>query len=115
MGWRARLPAQRNGPPDRPVVGARRREASFGAVPIRLPTSEVARLDVGARTRQDREQARRLRSSSLRDTEIIADLHVTGLDEAKDFYTDYFGLTAEEFNLGWVARYTCAQSGLTVQ
>lgn len=39
-------------------------------------------------------------------TRIIADLHVTDIPEAKRFYTDYLGLSAEEFNLGWVARYT---------
>ena len=25
---------------------------------------------------------------------------------AKSFYTDYLGLNTEEFNMGWVARYT---------
>lgn len=48
-------------------------------------------------------------------TEIIADLHVTDLEAARGFYTDYLGLTAEEFNLGWVARYTCPESGVNVQ
>lgn len=51
----------------------------------------------------------------MRVTEIIADLHVTDLDAARGFYTDYLGLTAEEFNLGWVARYTSPQSGINVQ
>ena len=48
-------------------------------------------------------------------TEIIADLHVSDLDEAKTFYTEYLGLTAEEFNLGWVARYTSPRSGIKLQ
>jgi catechol 2,3-dioxygenase-like lactoylglutathione lyase family enzyme len=51
----------------------------------------------------------------MRVTEIIADLHVTNLEAAKGFYTDYLSLTAEEFNLGWVARYTSPQSGINVQ
>jgi len=45
---------------------------------------------------------------AMRVTEIIADLHVTDIEAAKVLYTDYLGLTAEEFNLGWVARYTSA-------
>lgn len=51
----------------------------------------------------------------MRVTEIIADLHVNDLDAAKGFYTEYLGLTAEEFNLGWVARYTSPQSGINIQ
>lgn len=51
----------------------------------------------------------------MRVTEIIADLHVTDLDAARDFYTEYLGLTAEEFNLGWVARFTSPQSGINIQ
>lgn len=51
----------------------------------------------------------------MRVTEIIADLHVTDLGAAKGFYTDYLGLTAEEFNLGWVARYTSPGSGINIQ
>jgi catechol 2,3-dioxygenase-like lactoylglutathione lyase family enzyme len=55
------------------------------------------------------------RSSAVRVTEIIADLHVTDLHAARDFYTEYLGLTVEEFNLGWVARYTSPQSGVNIQ
>ena len=51
----------------------------------------------------------------MRVTQIIADLHVDDLDAAKGFYTDYLGLTAEEFNLGWVARHTCPASGIKLQ
>ena len=51
----------------------------------------------------------------MRVTEIIADLHVADLEAAKAFYTDYLGLTVEEFNLGWVARYTSPQSGINIQ
>lgn len=48
-------------------------------------------------------------------TRIIADLHVTDIDAAKHFYTDYLGLSAEEFNMGWVARYTSPDTGANVQ
>ena len=51
----------------------------------------------------------------MRVTQIIADLHVTDLDAAKGFYTDYLGLTDEEFNLGWVARYASPQTGINLQ
>lgn len=51
----------------------------------------------------------------MRVTQIIADLHVTDLQTAKGFYTDYLGLTEEEFNLGWVARYTSPDTGINLQ
>ena len=51
----------------------------------------------------------------MRVTQIIADLHVTDLDAAKGFYTDYLGLTDEEFNLGWVARYASPETGINLQ
>jgi catechol 2,3-dioxygenase-like lactoylglutathione lyase family enzyme len=51
----------------------------------------------------------------MRVTQIIADLHVTDLKAAKGFYTDYLGLTEEEFNLGWVARYTSPETGINIQ
>jgi catechol 2,3-dioxygenase-like lactoylglutathione lyase family enzyme len=48
-------------------------------------------------------------------TRIIADLHVSDIAAAKNFYTDYLGLGSEEFNLGWVARYASPGSGAIVQ
>ncbi len=48
-------------------------------------------------------------------TRIIADLRVTDIDAAKRFYSDYHGVSAEEFNMGWVARYTSPDTGATVQ
>lgn len=51
----------------------------------------------------------------MRVRQIIADLHVTDLEAAKVFYTDYLGLTNEEFNLGWVARYTSPETGINLQ
>jgi predicted enzyme related to lactoylglutathione lyase len=55
------------------------------------------------------------KDQSMRVNRIIADLVVTDLEAAKNFYTDYLGLTDEEFNLGWVARYTCTETGANVQ
>ena len=51
----------------------------------------------------------------MRVTEIIADLHVPDLKTAKGFYTDYLGLTEEQFNLGWVARYSSPETGINLQ
>lgn len=46
---------------------------------------------------------------------IVADLHVADIDTAKGFYTDFLGLSTEEFNMGWVARYTSPETGANVQ
>ncbi|MBX9243511.1 VOC family protein [Actinotalea ferrariae] len=46
---------------------------------------------------------------------IIADLHVADIAAAKGFYSDYLGLSTEDFDLGWVARYTAPGSGAEVQ
>ena len=51
----------------------------------------------------------------MRVTEIIADLSVPDIHAAREFYTDYLGLTTEEFNLGWVARYSAPEGGAKVQ
>jgi predicted enzyme related to lactoylglutathione lyase len=51
----------------------------------------------------------------MRVNRIIADLVVPDLEAAKGFYTDYLGLGDEEFNLGWVARYTNRETGANVQ
>ena len=46
---------------------------------------------------------------------VMADLRVPDIEAAKGFYTDYLGLRDEEFNLGWVARYTSPDTGANVQ
>src|SRR3954468_4652617 len=51
----------------------------------------------------------------MRAIRIIADLRVAAVDAAKGFYTDYLGLSTEEFNMGWVARYTSPDTGVNVQ
>jgi predicted enzyme related to lactoylglutathione lyase len=42
----------------------------------------------------------------MRATKIFANLRVADIEAAKGFYTDYLGLAHEEFNMGWVARYS---------
>jgi catechol 2,3-dioxygenase-like lactoylglutathione lyase family enzyme len=51
----------------------------------------------------------------MRATRVIANLRVADLEAAKTFYTDYLGLSTEEFNMGWVARYTSPDTGANVQ
>ncbi len=51
----------------------------------------------------------------MRVHQIIADLPVADLASAAGFYTDYLGLSVEEFNLGWVARYTSPDTGAHLQ
>ena len=46
---------------------------------------------------------------------VIADIHVDDIESAKSFYADYLGLSVEEFNMGWVARYTSPDTGANVQ
>jgi catechol 2,3-dioxygenase-like lactoylglutathione lyase family enzyme len=51
----------------------------------------------------------------MRAKRIIADLRVADVESANIFYTDYLGLSTEEFNMGWVARYTSPDTGANVQ
>lgn len=51
----------------------------------------------------------------MRSTRIMANLPVADIEAAKSFYTDYLGLSNEEFNMGWVARYTSPETGARVQ
>jgi predicted enzyme related to lactoylglutathione lyase len=48
-------------------------------------------------------------------TKIFANLRVADIEAAKGFYTDYLGLTDEEFNMGWVARYSSADARARLQ
>ena len=48
-------------------------------------------------------------------TRVVADRAVADIDLVKSFYTDYLGLSTEEFNMGWVARYTSPGTGAVVQ
>ena len=51
----------------------------------------------------------------MRAIRIIADLRVDDLEGAKSFYTGFLGLSTEEFDLGWVARFTSPDTGATLQ
>jgi catechol 2,3-dioxygenase-like lactoylglutathione lyase family enzyme len=51
----------------------------------------------------------------MRAIRVTANLQVADIEAAKVFYTDYLGLSTEEFNLGWVARYTSPENGVHVQ
>ena len=46
---------------------------------------------------------------------IKTNLRVDDIETARHFYSDYLGLTTEEFNLGWVARYTSPDQKTSVQ
>jgi predicted enzyme related to lactoylglutathione lyase len=48
-------------------------------------------------------------------TRIFANLRVADIEEAKSFYSDYLGLSNEEFNMGWVARYASADAKAKLQ
>ena len=47
----------------------------------------------------------------MRTKRIMANLKVADVDAAKGFYTGFLGLSDEEFNMGWVARYTSPETG----
>lgn len=51
----------------------------------------------------------------MRATRITANLRVADVEAAKSFYTGFLGLSTEEFNMGWVARYTSPDTGTHVQ
>ena len=51
----------------------------------------------------------------MRAIRITANLRVADIEGAKSFYADYLGLSTEEFNLGWVARYTSPDTKANVQ
>jgi catechol 2,3-dioxygenase-like lactoylglutathione lyase family enzyme len=51
----------------------------------------------------------------MRATRVIPNLRVADLETTASFYGDYLGLSTEEFNLGWVARYTSPDTGANLQ
>jgi catechol 2,3-dioxygenase-like lactoylglutathione lyase family enzyme len=51
----------------------------------------------------------------MRVSRIMTNLHVADIEESKGFYTGFLGLGAEEFNLGWVARYSSPDGRANVQ
>lgn len=51
----------------------------------------------------------------MRVTKVFANLRVADIESAKGFYTGYLGLPKEEFNLGWVARYSSPNAEARLQ
>jgi predicted enzyme related to lactoylglutathione lyase len=51
----------------------------------------------------------------MRVTRVVANLPVADIAAARDFYTQYLGLSVEGFNLGWVARYQSPDGDAVVQ
>ena len=51
----------------------------------------------------------------MRAIRIMPNLRVADVEAAKSFYANYLGLGTEEFNMGWVARYTSPDTGANVQ
>lgn len=51
----------------------------------------------------------------MRVSGIHTNLPVNDIAAARDFYTDYLGLAVEEFNMGWVARYTSPDGKASIQ
>jgi catechol 2,3-dioxygenase-like lactoylglutathione lyase family enzyme len=51
----------------------------------------------------------------MRVSGIVANLPVADMEGARDFYTDYLGLSVEGFNLGWVAHYQSPDGEAHVQ
>ena len=51
----------------------------------------------------------------MRAKRIMANLRVADIAGARSFYTDFLGLSTEEFNMGWVARYTSPDTGVNIQ
>ena len=51
----------------------------------------------------------------MRVTGVIANLPVADIAADRDFYTHYLGLSVEDFNLGWVARFGSPDGNAFVQ
>lgn len=48
-------------------------------------------------------------------TGIVANLSVPDIAAAREFFTEYLGLSVEGFNLGWVANYSSRDGRASVQ
>jgi catechol 2,3-dioxygenase-like lactoylglutathione lyase family enzyme len=51
----------------------------------------------------------------MRARRLLTNLRVPDVESAKGFYTDYLGLSTEEFDMGWVARYASPDGAAKVQ
>ncbi len=51
----------------------------------------------------------------MRPTGITTNINVDDIAAARDFYSDYLGLTSEQFNLGWVVNLATPDGRAQVQ
>ena len=51
----------------------------------------------------------------MRATRVTANLPVTNIAKAREFYMDYLGLSSEGFDLGWVVRLSTPDGRAAVQ
>ena len=51
----------------------------------------------------------------MQPSRVTANLSVPDIDAARDFYANYLGLSVEEMNLGWVARFQSPDGRAVVQ
>jgi predicted enzyme related to lactoylglutathione lyase len=57
----------------------------------------------------------RKKEAPVQPTRVTANLSVPDIDEARDFYMDYLGLSVEQLNMGWVARFQTPDGRAVVQ
>lgn len=51
----------------------------------------------------------------MRVSRVTTNLHVSDIGAAREFFAGWLGLRTEEFNLGWVARFSSPETGEHVQ
>lgn len=51
----------------------------------------------------------------MQPTHVFADLSVPDIDQARDFYTNYLGLSDEQINMDWVTRFRSPDGQAVVQ
>lgn len=51
----------------------------------------------------------------MQPTHAIANLRVSDIGAARDFYADYLGLSVEEINMDWVTRFSSPDGRAAVQ
>lgn len=81
----------------------------------RLSGSVVADVTLGSIAIATADIIRYRQEKRVQAIRIMANLRVPDVTAAKSFYMGYLGLSTEEFNLGWVARYTSPDTKANVQ
>jgi catechol 2,3-dioxygenase-like lactoylglutathione lyase family enzyme len=56
-----------------------------------------------------------MKEALMQATRVTANLSVSDIGEARDFYVDYLGLSVEGFNIGWVANFQSPDGRAVVQ